>query len=176
MVFTIADILNQWQQIGVFNIMFPWLLIFGVVFGILNTTRVFGKHKGIYALIAIVIAFLSLQSNYLGDFLTELAPRLGVGITVILTMLILVGLFIPDDERRYWLWGLGAIGAVIALIVIMRSFDTVSWGWGSGYWDQYVGYIVGAVLLVGLIIAVAAGGNEKSSDKGVAVLKPWTKD
>lgn len=174
MVFTIADVLNQWQSIGVFSLLLPWLLVFAVVFGILNTTRILGSHKGVQAIIGVVIASLSLQYNYLGDFLSVLAPNLGVGISVILAIMICVGLFIPKDERRYWLWGLGAIAFVVVVVIITDTFSTL--GYTSIIYSDYAGYIIGAVLLIGLIIAVAAGGRDDEkpkASKGVAVMAPF---
>jgi len=32
---TIADVLNQWQDIGVFDYVLPFLLVFTIIFGIL---------------------------------------------------------------------------------------------------------------------------------------------
>lgn len=175
--FTIADILNQWQSIGVFDYVLPWLLVFAVIFGILNTTKILGGHKGVQIIIAIVLGFLALQYNYLADFLRILAPNLGIGVSVILAAIILVGLFIPSDERRYWLWGLGAIGFVIVLIVVINTFDTL--GYSTGVYSDYVGYIIGAVLLIGLIIAVGAGGSGEDRHrvpKGIAVVKPFDEE
>lgn len=174
MVFTIADILNQWQAVGVFNILLPWLLFFAVVFGILNTTKILGGHKGVQVIIAAVLGALAIQYNYFSDFLNVMAPNLGIGVAVILAIMIIVGLFIPSDERRYWLWGLGAISFIVAIIVISNAFDAL--GYNSYLYSDYVGYIVGAVLLLGLVIAVGASGGDDKRDKGkseVAIVKPW---
>ena len=173
MVFTIADMMNQWAAAGVFDYVLPFLLVFAVVFGILNTIGFGGKHKGVQVIIAVVLGALALQFNYLGDFLKVMAPNLGIGVSVNLGILILVGLFIPADERRYWFWGLGAIGFIIAVIIIVNTFDTL--GYSNMYYYDYAGYIIGAVLLLGLIIAVGASGGSDSekSNKGVALVKPW---
>lgn len=172
MVYTIADILNQWASAGVFDYVLPFLLIFAVVFGILNTTGALGKHKGVQVLIAVVLGALSLQYNYLSDFLKVMAPNLGIGVSVILAAIVLVGLFIPSDERRFWFWGLGAIGFVIFVIILINTFDTV--GYSTTLYSDYIGYVIGAVLLIGLIIAVGASGSkENSDDKKVAVIKGW---
>jgi len=174
MVFTIADVLNQWAAAGVFDYVFPFLLVFAVVFGILNTTHALGKHKGVQVIIGIVLGALALQFNYLSDFLKILAPNLGIGISVILAVIICVGLFIPANERRYWFWGLGAVGFIIAVILIVSTFDTL--GYTSMAYYDYAGYIIGAVLLIGLIIAVAAGGGDDNhkTPAGVAVVKGWS--
>jgi len=175
----IGTIFAQWQSIGVFEYLLPILLIFAIVFGILTTTNILGKNKGIHVIIAIVVALMSVGYSStlgysLGEFLQTLFPRLGIGLAVLLAVLILVGLFVPADERRYWLWGLGAIGLIIAIVVISKSFSQFDWFTGGNY-ENYVGWIIGAVLVVGLIIAVAAssGGNAERREPRTAVLTPW---
>lgn len=177
MMITIADVLNQWQSIGVFSYLLPMLLIFAIVFGLLTTLKIFGKNKMVAVVIAIAIALLSLQWNFFGDFLSEFTPRLAIGLSIMISLLILVGLFIPEDERRFWGWGLGAIAIVVFIIVITKSFEYLGWG-GMGYTEEYVGWVIGGVLFIGLIIAVSASGGDKgnSTPKGNAEFKGWGHD
>jgi len=175
----IGTIFTQWQSIGIYEYLLPILLIFAVIFGILETTKVLGKHKGINVIIAVIIALMSVgYSNTLGyslgQFLQDLFPRLGIGLAVLLSLLILIGLFVSEDDRKYWLWGLGAIGAIIAIIVVTKTFQQFSW-FSSGSYGDYAGWVIGAVLLLGLIIAVAASGGDKdgSEKKGPAKLVAW---
>lgn len=187
MVYSIQDLLYQFDSIGVYDYLLPFLLIFAIVFGMLTYLNIFGKNKGVHVIIAFVVGMLAVNVRWGYDFTrfyAEIFPRLGIGITVILAILILVGFFVTEDDRRYWLWGLGAIGFIIAIIVIVKTFGYL--GWDNGYYwsGDMVGWVIGAVLLVGLIIAIAAssGGNDgegKGKGKGkasqVAVISPWTK-
>ncbi|MBM3232905.1 hypothetical protein FJZ18_01930 [Candidatus Pacearchaeota archaeon] len=158
MVYTIGQFLSQWQQAGVFDYLLPFLLIFAVVLGILSTTNILGLNKGIHVIIALVIGMLALQLNFVPDFFREVFPRLGVALAVILVIMICIGLFIPDEEKRYWFWGLGAIGFVAALVVLSQSFSSFGW-YSSLAYDDYVGWIVGVVLIIGVIIAIASSGS-----------------
>jgi len=161
--FTIADILNQWQSIGIFDFMLPFLLIFALVYGILTATNILGGQKGIDLIIALVVGFMALQLDFVSLFFRDLFPRLAVGIVILLTLFILVGMFIPKDERRFWFWGFGAIAFIIFLVIIGKSLDQFSY---AGSIDQYIGYIIGAVLVIGLIIAVATSGSKESEESG----------
>ncbi len=156
--FTIGQFLSQWQQAGVFDYLLPFLLIFAIILGILSSTHILGANKGLHIIIALVIGLMALQLNYVPDFFKEVFPRLGVALAVILVIMILVGLFIPNDERRYWFWGLGAIGFVSALVVLSQSFSAYGW-YSSLAYDDYIGWIVGAVLVIGVIIAISASGG-----------------
>lgn len=177
----IGTIFAQWQNIGVFEYLLPFLLVFAIVFGILTTTNLLGSHKGIHVIIAIIVGLMavgystSLQYS-LGEFLQTLFPRLGIGLAVLLALLVLVGLFIPEDERRYWMWGLGAIAIIIGIVVISKTFAQFSW-FSFGSSEEYVGWIIGGILILGLIVAVATsgGGNHSPTPKPNAVITPWTK-
>ncbi|MEI6731162.1 MAG: hypothetical protein WCK90_00625 [archaeon] len=160
MAIDIGTILSQWESVGVFSYVLPFLLIFAVVFGILTTTNILGKEKPVHVIVALVIGLMALQLNFVQLFFREVFPRLGIGISVLLVLMILAGLFIPDDERRYWGWGLGAVAVVIFIVIITQSFDAA--GWYSTYLgSDSIGYLVGAVLLIGIVIAVAASGGHK---------------
>lgn len=161
---SIADIFYQWDYLGVFDFILPFLLVFAIVFGILSSTRFLGENKGVSVIVAIVVGLMSLRYQYfLSSFLSELFPRLGIGLAVILTLMILVGMFIAKDEQRYWGYGLAALGAVIALIVIYQSFDRFGFYFG-GYGTDAIGFIFLAILIVGVIIAVSVSGGRGSED------------
>lgn len=163
---TIIDILNKWQTGGIFDYVLPFLLIFSVVFGILESTKILGKQKGVHVIVALVIGLLSLRFGFVQQFFGELFPRLAVGIAVVLALLILTGLFIAKEETRYWLWGLAAISVIVLLIVLVGSFEGAGWlGYYGGYIGDYAELIVGAVLLIGVIIAVSASGGGGSTDR-----------
>ena len=183
MVFDIGVIFTQWEAAGVFEFLLPFLLIFSIVFGILTTTNILSKQKGLHIIIAVIIGLMSVWAFNslgftLGQFLTELFPRFAVGLSVLLVIMILIGLFVPDNDKKYWLWGLGAIGFIIAIVVITQTFDRFTgFSFGSNYGD-YVGWIIGAVILLGLIIAVAVsggdgGGGGHPKPAVPVVLSPW---
>jgi hypothetical protein len=182
MAFNIYDVFLQWESAGIFEFLLPALLIFALVYGILNTTSIISREKNIQIIIAIIIALIavgytSTMGFSLGMFLMELFPRLAVGLSIVLALLILIGLFVPGDERRFWLYGLGAISFIIAIVIVTKSFERFGWI-GGGYYGDYVGWIIGAVLVVGLIIAVASSGNKpidtrKPPYTGNVEMPPW---
>jgi len=159
---SIADVLTQWQAVGVFDYVLPFLLIFAVIFGILQGTNILGKNKGVHVIVALAIGLLALRLGYVQNFFKEVFPRLGVGLAVIIALAILVGLFVNKEEAKFWGWGFAAVGFIIWLIVTIGSFQQFSW-LGYGFFEDYAGLIIGAVLLIGVIIAVAAAKSEGGS-------------
>ena len=181
MVISIGEILQSWDNIGIFAYVLPFLLIFAMVYGILASTSILGKNNRISTIIAIVVGLLALQSEVVPAFFAEIFPRLATGLSIFFSIMILVGLFIIEEEQRYWYWGLGAIAGIIALVVISNSFGELGLGYAdsylTGFSSDFVGYVIGAVLLIGIIIAVAASTNT-SSDKeaGKAKVKSLRSD
>lgn len=165
MVFDIGTFLLQWQSAGIFDYVLPFLLVFALIFALLSKSKVIGDYKGINIVIAIVIGLLALQLDFVPALFRELFPRLGVGVAVLLTLLILTGMFLPlttGKSKDTWNYILAAIGFIIFIIILVQSFDR--FGFYFNYSQDLVGWIVGAVLLIGIIIAVAA--SVKSRDEG----------
>jgi len=165
MAFTIASVLNQWQTAGIFDYVLPFLLIFSIVFGILASTNILGNKKGVNVIISLVVGLLALRLDFVQVFFAQIFPRLGVGLAVILALLIMTGLFVNSKEAKYWMWALAAIAVIIWMIVLAGSFESAGWfGLYGGYIGDYAGLIIGAVLLIGVIIAVVASGSKGGTD------------
>lgn len=162
---SIADILYQWEALGVFDFILPFLLVFAIVFGILSATGILSTNKGVSVIIAFVIGLMSIRYQYFfSSFLSELFPRLGIGLAILLMLMILVGLFIAQKEKKYWGYGLAAIGVIIAIVIFYQTAQNLGWMWAGGYGSEGVGMIILGVFVVGIIIAIAASGGHKTHD------------
>jgi hypothetical protein len=155
---SLQQILNTWADNGVFSYLFPFLIIFAVIFAILQKTKLFGDStqpgqknvNGINAIIAIAVAFISLLNDYVSTFFATIFPRFGIALAVFLVVIILVGFFQTDEQRKK---GEGAwIGWALAAAVIIWAWS--EWGdmFGGGYGFTYFfeEYFWGLVLLVGI--------------------------
>ena len=170
----ITTILATWESWGIFDTMLPFLLLFAVIFGVLTTTNILGKNKGVHVIIALVIAVLALRVGFVQAFFSEAFPRLGVAIGVILIVVILTALFIPDEHRSGWAIGLYSLGAVAFIFVLFNSFSAVGW-FNTNFWEEWGSALIGVLLLVGIIIVVAVSSGDKSDKKSAnpATFGPW---
>jgi hypothetical protein len=164
----LGDILAGWEQAGVFSYALPFLVIFALVFGILNQIQLFKKNRAVNAIIALAVGLMALQFEFVPTFFAEVLPRMGVGLMVILVILILVGLFV-DPEKSGIMWTLLGIGVVVAIVVLINAGAAV--GWSTGYWwEDNWGTILGIIVflvIIGLIIGSGAGsGGPKKPGKG----------
>lgn len=156
--YTITDVLNMWQQQGVFSYALPFLLIFSVIFGILSKTELLGKNKGVHATIALAIGLLALQFDIVTNFYATIFPYAGVGIAVLLIALILMGVSADkvswSGKAFFW------IGALIALCVVLFSFMDYSW-FGGGFWiAQSWPAIISGIVLIAIIGFIVFGGDK----------------
>ena len=149
----IGNLLSYWEQIGVFSYVLPFLLIFALVFGIMNQIKIFEQNRAINGIIALVVGLLALQFDFVPIFFSEIFPRLGVGLAILLVAMILMGMFAPN--RTWVTYTFFGIAAIIFLVVLVK---TVGWlGWQSSFfWYNYGGAIIGIgiiLVIIGVIVA-----------------------
>ncbi len=161
MVTTITEVLNIWNDMGVFSYAIPFLLIFAVVFAILQKTKLLttdnDENKWILTIISASIGLLALQFDFVSEFFAVIFPRFGIGLSLFLVLIILAGFFWPAPNSGEGLKS-GWIGWIIGIGVVI---------WGISSWDEWTGYggfggwfveniwaiiILGA--LIGAIVAV----------------------
>jgi len=159
----IGNILLSWEQAGFFTYILPFLLIFAIVFGILTRTKIFGaESKGINAVISIAIGLLALQFDFVPIFFAEIFPRLGIGLSVILALLILIGMFLPEENNKYANWLLLIVAVIVFLVVIGKSFGSTYGWWGSVYnWYSSAPELILVILVVAALIAVISSASGK---------------
>lgn len=147
---TITDILNAWVDFGVFAYVLPFLLIFAMVYGILLKSKIIGDNKGVMATIAASVGMLALYNDLVTQFFENIFPYAGIGMSILLVALILMGLISPEqNSKAQWIWF--TIGAIIFVVITWASLDNFSFGfWGFAS----LGDIVPLLLLLGGIVAL----------------------
>ena len=131
---SIIDILFQLENLGFFDFILPFLLMFAVVYGILQYMKIFGEDKAVHIIIAVALGLIAIRLPFYSQFLTEISPRLAIGLIVLLALLILVGMFVPNQSRGTLGWILFAVGAVIFIIIATQTFNALTYL--NGYLDS----------------------------------------
>ncbi len=149
MVTSITEVLNIWNEMGVFSYVIPFLLVFAVVFAILSKTKILDDNRSILAIISASVGLLSLQFDFVSEFYAVVFPRFGIGLSLFLVLIILLGFFWPEGEvRGSWFGYVIGIGVVI---------------WALSSWDQWSGQVgfggwfvqnVWALIILGALIAI----------------------
>ena len=157
----LGELFAQWEAAGIFEYALPFLLIFALVFGLLMKLNIFASkdnpNKGVNVIIALAVAFMSLQFNMVSVFFAEIFPRFGVALSIILVILILGGLFMPTNKESNWFMvALAVIVFIIIGVVIFSSLSTFGWGIsGTGlsfFWGKYGSVIIFAIVIIAVIL------------------------
>jgi hypothetical protein len=153
------------------EIFLPFLLVFVVVFAILQKSKVLGDGKSqIDAMVAFVIGLILIGFPQPRDIVVGLMPWLAVGVAVILVFLILYG-FVAGDLTSVPDWmkitfgilaGLFTIGIVLAVTGLWDYIlNLLSDSGDSSIWMT----IVMIVLIIGAAIVVVLGSKKEDSKK-----------
>lgn len=168
----VGDLLNYLEEAGFFSYILPFLLIFAIVFATISNMKLFGQNKGVSGVIALCVGLLALQFDIVPIFFSEIFPRVGIALSMMLAVLIILGLFIPTAKPaqkffHYLLLGMAFIAVFIVLFQQANSsfmydifyfFDAQTFAW------LMMGFVV--------IIAIIAIMQIKPKTKGFPELNP----
>jgi len=155
---TITDVLNTWADYGIFAYVLPFLMIFALVYGLLSKSKLLGENKGVHATIALVVGLLALQFDYVSNFFATIFPYAGIGISVLLVALILMGVLTEDEKASKWIFfGIGALIFIVVLLYTIYDFN-----WLGGYVGvDWINWIILILIVVGTIVGVILGTNKR---------------
>jgi hypothetical protein len=155
--------LDRLAEQGFFSLVLPFLLIFSIVYGLLSQIKMFNDNKGVNAIIALAVGFLAIQMPIVPLFFSEIFPRLAIGLSIILSLLILMGLFL-DPKNKGVAWTLVGISGIVAIYVIFSAQSAINFSWfgGFGGWsNQWESFAIVLILIGGIALAMATGGKKK---------------
>jgi len=151
----------------------PFILVFTVVFAILQKSAILGKDKKqIDAMVGLVIGLITITFARAVGIINQLLPFLAVAVVMILVFLILVALVYKEgkdfelhENFRWIIIVLSFIAVVIAGLIFTGAWDYLAYKFtepGSGL----VTNIVFIVIILGgfLIVFFGDGKKEKSKD------------
>lgn len=167
---TLGNLFAQWEAAGIFSIALPFLLIFALVYGLLTKMNIFASKadpnsgKGVNVIIALSVSFMALQFDMVSMFFSEIFPRFGVALSVILVILILGGLFMPTNKENNWFMvALAIIVFIIIGTVIYNSLGVFGWSIGgpglSYFWDRYSAIIIFAIIIIAVVAMTTVKKN-----------------
>ncbi|MEK6854970.1 MAG: hypothetical protein AABX73_01995 [Nanoarchaeota archaeon] len=152
----------------------PFLLVFTIVFAVLQKSRILGEgKKQVDAIVALVIGLLVISFSRAVGIITQLIPFLAVTLVIILVLLILVGSFSKEGDfekafpkpLRIILMVAVIIALVIAVLLITGAWDFIyNLFFVSG--SDFSGILLNVGFIIIIAIAIAAviwgGRNSKS--------------
>lgn len=160
MAWTIGDLLANWESFGIFYYVLPFLLVFALMFAILQKSRI-GENKGAVTIISLAVAALSLYGGYLPNFLMRMAPNLAIALSILLAALVLLGLFAAQTESEWVNNIIIGIAIVALLFVIYDSLINQGGFTGWPWFQQYLPSLL-VLVLIGIVVGVIVKKSGKS--------------
>ena len=112
-----------------FDVIFPFLLVWALVFAILQKTKMLGDRLGLNVMVAVVVAFLVLLSDDAINIIKFIIPWFTIAIIFFILLLLIFQLFGAQDKDIFAaLKGDRAITWVIigvAIVIIFAAFGNV---------------------------------------------------
>jgi len=150
----------------------PFLLVFTIVFAILQKSEILGKgKKQIDAITSLVIGLLVISFGQAVGIIVQLIPFLAVSLVILLVFLLLLGSFQKEGKFeihtsiKVVLTIIISIAVIVAILMITGAWDNISdfifLNAGSGF----ILNVVFVIIVIGAIVAVILGGGKKKDKK-----------
>ncbi|MBU90580.1 hypothetical protein CMO94_03470 [Candidatus Woesearchaeota archaeon] len=164
------------ENLGFVDVVLPFLLIFTVLFAVLEKTKILGEEKrsmntGIAIIFALIVVIPHVTGNFPAGFdpveiINAALPAVSIVVVAVIALMILIGVFAHDRI----LLGATAPGWVFffSIITLMFIFGSAAGWWSDGFinwlesmFGEDVISVVIMLLVFGIIIAFVTGGGER---------------
>jgi len=191
---SLQNAIQFFQEFGLFDVVLPFLLVFSLVFAVLEKTMILGKeshggkdipNKNLNASMAFVIAMLVIASTKIVGIINTALPNIILLLVVSLMFLLLIGIFVGTGELNFSKEHSKANTFILIIMffgVILVFLDAIPASSGKSWldfiWDfiltQWSGavfssivillVIIGAILFVTNTPKPSGGENKKGVD------------
>ncbi len=179
----VGNLLYQLENMGFFDYVLPFLMIFAIVFAILEKIGFLGDKKAINVILALAVALMALQFQFVSYFFSEIFPRLGVLLSIILVAIILLSLFLDFESPtvKVVIGGLMFIGFIV---IVLQSFSS-AFPWsgdilnGPFWWwlQDNLSIVIVVAIVVGGFIAMVKGPSDPAKKAArKARLQRWANE
>ncbi|HSU72958.1 MAG TPA: hypothetical protein VLJ21_03865 [Candidatus Binatia bacterium] len=172
-----SGLLSYLDTFGVTDIILPFILIFTIIFAVLQKINLFGgdgKSKKFNVIIAIGIALLSVIPHATGryqqfdivDVINNSLPQIGLILIGLVLLMVLVGLIGGKTDHSGWLLGGAGILAVVLLIMVFwrALYPYSAPTWLSFIDDPSFQALFVIILVFGLIVWFVTKEPKKPTD------------
>ena len=174
MVSPLESAINFFKEFGLFSVVLPFLLVFTIVFAILEKTKVLGTEgkkdeehpkRQLNAMVAFVIGMLVVATNQIVTAINKALPNVVLLTISIICFLMLVGVFYKTGELDFagkhsaWTKYLIIVVFIILVLIFANSIQKTE---NQSYLDFVLSYVIenfnGTVVtsIIFLIVAIAA--------------------
>lgn len=170
---TFREIIVFFDKIGIYDVILPFLLVFTIVYAILEKTKILGleeiqgttyTRKNLNAMIAFVVSFLVVASSKLVQIIADVSSQMVVLLLASIFFLLLVGTFYKEGENvaleGRWRTFFMIIMFLGLLIIFLQAIPTKSGQpWLEWFWVYMVNNwtstgVASVLLIIGIVIFI----------------------
>ncbi|MFH1850627.1 MAG: hypothetical protein ABH879_10710 [archaeon] len=173
---TFRAVIEFLDKLGIYDVVLPFLLVFTVVFAVLEKSRVFGTEevdgkpwpkKNLNAMTAFVIAFLVVLSSRLVATINQAMANVVILLMVSISFLVLIGSFYREGEDVFLKEGawrttfMILMALAVALIFLWAIPASNGQPWLEWFWTNWLtarwgtGWLGSIILVIVVIIFMA---------------------
>ena len=182
---TLQSAIEFFRAFGLFDVVLPFLLVFTIIFAILEKTRILGQEdketpkKNLDAMVSFVVALLVVATNKVVTAINKSLPNVVLLIVVFLSFLLMLGIFWKSEEfdfkGKHPAW-YTAFSVILFIGLIFVFLDALTMDDGKT-WLEYLlsfigknsgGSVLGSIVFLGVTIAaifVVVNGPKKGDTK-----------
>lgn len=155
------------------NFVYPFLLIFFIIFAILEKTKIFGEgRKQINALISFVIGFIFVTAIFPKEMVSHLILFLTIAIVIVFVVLLIWGFVMGEEGVKIFENSPKGIKWAIAIFILIAVAVAVLWAagvdtanfvdkifhstWSNTLWTNLI-----FIILVAAALAIVLGSGKK---------------
>jgi hypothetical protein len=184
------------EKLGVYDVVLPFLLVFSIIFAILEKTKVLGlekkkeykngewveslpiTRKSLNAMVSFVIAFLVVASTKLVAVINKALADTVLLLLLSFCFLFLVGSFSKEQEEAFYLekgWAT-AMKIVMAAGIVLIFLNALGWlgnwyNWLIAHWNStsVLSIVLVLITLIAIVFVTGQGGSTpqaKSNKEG----------
>ena len=183
MVSTLGKAVDFFREFGLFDVVLPFLLVFSVVFAILEKTKVLGEEDGVpkrtlNSMIAFTVAMFVIAANKIVNVINTALPNIVLLTIFIVMFLMLVGILFKDGQLDFatkWQGATAGFAIVILIAVILIFLDSIKLdsneSWLGYAWTYLItnasGAVVGSIFfaIITILGVMWITGSVKSKNK-----------
>lgn len=175
------SVIEFFGELGIYDVVLPFLLVFTIVFAIFEKTRVLGTEeiegkkyskKNLNAMAAFVVAFFVVASTKLVAAINTALANIVLLLLLVVFFLLLVGSFFKEGAEEFLTGGWRTFFMTIVFIGIVLIFlDALNWlgpfwDYLTAHWEtRWVGSLILIIVIILFMWYITASKEEKPKEK-----------
>ncbi len=147
-----TDIIASLEKSGFYEVLLPFLLIFTVIFAVLQKVKLFGQNsKNINIVVSLIIAFFVVRVPSIINTINMFLPKVSLLVLILLMILLVLGIFGASAEGMTggWLFimmAVAIVGLIWAITSSVPGIQLPSWLKLNKGDIQIIGFVVALIL------------------------------